>query len=248
MHPAPDQPARRIRADPRKMQLRHRRRAGFRGAEVAGTVGPAAPPTGPEQHDGAFGNAGVRPLPGLEIGGDDAVVPVRFRLSGDVDHERGSDELRQRQLVSRVLAFGEVHGGVEVGAAVLRRGEVVRCVVIARRGALRRNHLEPERFGGRPVDGCRVEGVGQVDPGGAGEELRQSRTGTGGEARDPRSENEAAIHEFGSRRIPALKGALGACASLKDSPPAEPGLSTRDSIMQPPSELATRPPDARMLA
>src|SRR5439155_663525 len=147
---ASHEPAGRIGMDAREVELRHRRHACFRGAEVARPVGPATPPPRAEQHDRSFRNPAVRLLPPFQIAGRDAVVALCLSLPAHVDHVRGADELSDGNLVGGVLPFREMDGRVEVGTAVLGSGEVVGGVVVPCGSALRRHYLEPERLRRRP--------------------------------------------------------------------------------------------------
>ena len=82
----------------------------------------------------------------------------------NVDHDRRSHQLFDRNLLGRVSPLDEMHGRVEMRATVLGSREVIGRVVVATRCALRRDDGEPEGFRGRPVDGCGIEGIGEVDP------------------------------------------------------------------------------------
>ena len=61
------------------------------------------------------------------------VVGVLRRGIADVDHDRRPDQPFQRDLIDRLAALREVDRRVDVGAAVLGGGEVVRRVVVAGR-------------------------------------------------------------------------------------------------------------------
>jgi hypothetical protein len=100
----------------------------------------------------------------LDVRGLHKVIHVLRCLLGHVDDNARPDQLAHRQLVGRQRAFGEVDGGVEMGAAMLGRRKIIGGVVVASVRMARKNGLLLERLRRRPVDRLSVERVGQVDP------------------------------------------------------------------------------------
>src|SRR2546428_6928785 len=88
MHASPDEPSRRARVDAGKVELRNGGLPRLERAEVPRPVGPAGPPAGPKQDDGAFRNRPVGGFPLREIARGDAVIPIRVRRAARVDHDR----------------------------------------------------------------------------------------------------------------------------------------------------------------
>ena len=117
------------------MQLRNGRRAGLGCAQVALAIRPAASPPGPDQDDRTGRDIAMRLFPRRDVGLMDAVIGARIGLVGHVDHDRRSDQLVERDLIRAALLLHEMHGRIEVCAAVLGRGEVVGGVVPAARHA-----------------------------------------------------------------------------------------------------------------
>ena len=102
-------------------------------------------------------------LPPLEVLDADLVVGIGRRRRRDVDHDRESDQLLERDRVDGLPALREVHRRIDVRAAVLRGEEVVGRVVIARRRHAIGDLVEAKSLGRRPEDGVGVVGVRQVD-------------------------------------------------------------------------------------
>ena len=99
----------------------------------------------------------------LHVGRGQPVVGVGRGLRADVDHHRRRDQLLERHGFGAPPVRREVDGRVEVRAAVLGRAERVGRVEEAARGRPLVDFLQLEaRGGGRPVEGRRVERVGQV--------------------------------------------------------------------------------------
>src|SRR5512147_135328 len=74
---------------------------------------------GVDQRDRAFRDASVRALMSLDVRGLHKIIYVLRCLLGHVNDNARPDQLTHRQLVGGQRAFGEVDGGVEMGAAML---------------------------------------------------------------------------------------------------------------------------------
>jgi hypothetical protein len=146
------------------MKPRDSRLAGLGRTEIARAIGPALAPAGTDQDDGIGRDITVRRFPRGDVGLVDAIVGARIGLPRHVDDQRRPHQLTQRQLVGAVFLFDEMDRRVEMGAAMFRGRIVVRGVVVTRGHALRRDDGQVKGLRRRPVDGCRVERVRQVDP------------------------------------------------------------------------------------
>ena len=130
--------------DAREVQFRHGSLAALGRAEVARRVGPALRVVGANQDDDITKRP-VGLLPGSEVGHGDLIVGLGRARGGDVDDRGGADEVLQRNLLDAPSPLREVHGRVEVRAAVFGPRKIVGRVVIALQVSSRR----PRRRGGR---------------------------------------------------------------------------------------------------
>src|SRR6185436_5809275 len=93
----------------------------------------------------------------------DLVIRIAVSPGDDVDDDSRTEEPLDRYLIDRLRTPGKMQRGIQVRAAMLRGGEVVRRVIItARRNPICRL-FETERIRGRPEDRRRVVGVREVD-------------------------------------------------------------------------------------
>jgi hypothetical protein len=105
----------------------------------------------------------------LQIGGGHLIVGVGGGGRGDVDEVGLAEQTIERHLIDALRAASEVHRGVQVGAAVLGRKEVVGGVVVASRRVAVGDDVEPEALRGRPEHRAPVVGMGEIDERSTGE-------------------------------------------------------------------------------
>src|SRR5687767_15186455 len=116
-------------------------------AEVALPVGPALAPVSSQKHDRSRANASVSALESEHVVSREAVIAVRCCLTGDVDYNSRSDELIERNLVTRIFPFREVNRCIEMCAAVLRGTERICGIEPSALRAPERESVELERGG-----------------------------------------------------------------------------------------------------
>src|SRR6185503_7671676 len=112
------------RVESRKMQLLYRIRPALISAEIIFLVRPIFSETGLQQDDAPFGDLSVLRFPVFYVFSRYQIIAVCRSFIRNIDLDRRTDKLRQRQLVELFAVFGKMHRSVNVRSAVLRSGKV----------------------------------------------------------------------------------------------------------------------------
>ncbi len=172
-----DEPLRRVGVQTGKVEQRDRVRSTRVRAHVAHAIRPERRVAGPKQNERAVWDRAMLGLPRLEIGDRHLVVRIRQRCLAHIDDDARPDQVSERNLIDRPPPFGEVNRRVQVRAAVLRRRERERLVVIAAVGHALRVDVQFEALLGRPIDRVLVVRMAQIDEGAAGKRSDNGRFG-----------------------------------------------------------------------
>src|SRR5262245_56827084 len=102
-------------------------------SEVSLLVRPELSPTRPYQSDRIVGDTPVRLLPRSDVVNRQAIIGVFGGGLGNIYHDGGRHETRNRNLVPRPFALAEMERSVQVRAAVLARGVSRRRIPVSAR-------------------------------------------------------------------------------------------------------------------
>jgi hypothetical protein len=133
------------------------------GSQVATFVGPVPAPARSDQHNGPIGNASVLFLPAGEIGGRDAVVGMAGTGRRHIHDHHGAHELRHGNLIDAGAPFPEMHGRIQMSAAMFIGGIIGRGIEIPGGRLAMLDQLPGEALGRGPVDSFLLEGIGQIN-------------------------------------------------------------------------------------
>src|SRR6185503_11536549 len=123
------QPFRRVGVYARKMQVAHGIGAARGRSQVAGRVWPSPREAGPKQDDRIGRNRPLALFGRREVIDADLVIRIAVSPGDDVDDDSRTEEPLDRYLIDRLRTPGKMQRGIQVRAAMLRGGEVVRRVI-----------------------------------------------------------------------------------------------------------------------
>src|SRR4030095_2919234 len=132
-------------------------------AQIALAIAPVPPPTRVHYDDDTLRQPAMPSLPGANIIDCEKVVPVGVRFASDVDADRWSNRLPERDLLSRPPAFGKMKGRVEVGPDMFGTAIVVRRIPKTLRRSTFGDFIQLKALCRRPVQRIARESIGHID-------------------------------------------------------------------------------------